>query len=166
MDYNASRGRIEMALRWKVSTNETNRSLRAGCVVIEASRRDLLPPETPFSGRLIPAYDLLDDSALARIEGQADWILENIGVEFRGDRIALEYFADAGAKVTGNRVTFEPGHIRGLCKLAPSRVSSACPRSPKYAVNRRKQCGTDAWLRLSICHRSQAGATLCDCIGF
>ena len=96
-----------------------------------ASRRDLLPPETPFSGRLIPAYDLLDDSALARIEGQADWILENIGVEFRGDRIALEYFADAGAKVTGNRVTFEPGHIRGLCKLAPSefRLHARDPRN-------------------------------------
>jgi trimethylamine--corrinoid protein Co-methyltransferase len=63
---------------------------------------------------------LLSEDALARIEGQADWILQNIGIEFRGDRAALELFAAAGASVTGERVTLEPGLARQLCATAPS----------------------------------------------
>jgi trimethylamine--corrinoid protein Co-methyltransferase len=63
---------------------------------------------------------LLSDDALTAIEFQADWILQNIGVEFRGDRTALELFAAAGANVSGARVTFEPGLARQLCAMAPS----------------------------------------------
>ncbi len=54
------------------------------------------------------------------IENQADWILQHIGIEFRGDDVALDYFADAGAKVDRPRVTFEPGLARQLCSTAPS----------------------------------------------
>ena len=75
---------------------------------------------TPFTGRKIPAYDLLDETALARIEDQADWILDKIGVEFRGDQRALDYLAQAGARVDGERVRFEPGHARALCGTAPA----------------------------------------------
>ena len=71
-------------------------------------------------GRKIPAYDLLDETALARIEDQADWILEKIGVEFRGDQTALDLLAQAGARVDGERVQFEPGQVRALCGTAPA----------------------------------------------
>ena len=57
---------------------------------------------------------------MAAIEEQADWILDQIGVEFRGDDIALELFQAAGARVTGQRVTFEPGLVRNLCATAPA----------------------------------------------
>ena len=73
-----------------------------------------------FTGRKIPAYDFLDETALARIEDQADWILDKIGVEFRGDQTALDLFAQAGARVDGERVRFEPGHVRALCGTAPA----------------------------------------------
>lgn len=73
-----------------------------------------------LTGRRIPAYALLDDAALGRIEDQADWILDKIGVEFRGDQTALDLFAQAGARVDGERVRFEPGHVRTLCSTAPS----------------------------------------------
>lgn len=73
-----------------------------------------------YRRRQIPAYDLLDETALLRIEAQADWILEHIGVEFRGDDTALALFAAAGARVDGVRVRFEPGHVRQLCKTAPA----------------------------------------------
>lgn len=73
-----------------------------------------------YRRRHIPAYDLLDETALRRIEAQADWILEHIGVEFRGDDTALSLFAAAGARVDGVRVRFEPGHVRQLCKTAPA----------------------------------------------
>ncbi|WP_108861968.1 trimethylamine methyltransferase family protein [Ruegeria sp. Alg231-54] len=83
--------------------------------------RDNKPSEgTPFTGRKIPAYDLLSDTALTRIEDQADWILNNIGVEFRGDRTALDHFAQTGVRIDGERVRFEPGHVRALCATSPS----------------------------------------------
>ena len=78
------------------------------------------PSETvTYTGRKIPAYNLLSDAALARIEDQADWILREIGVEFQGDATALELLAAAGAKVDGKRVRFETGHARALCASAP-----------------------------------------------
>lgn len=70
--------------------------------------------------RLIPAYRLLDDASLAAIERQADWILENVGFDIRGDRDALALFEAAGARIDGERLRFEPGHVRHLCASAPS----------------------------------------------
>lgn len=71
-----------------------------------------------FQRRRIPAYNLLSDAELARIEDQADWILEHIGVEFRGDQDALSLFEAAGAQVDGSRVRFAPGQARQLCSTA------------------------------------------------
>ncbi len=70
--------------------------------------------------RRIPPYELLDDDELDRLETHADWILSEIGVEFRGDNEALELFRAAGAEVDGVRVRFEPGLARQLCLTAPS----------------------------------------------
>jgi len=69
----------------------------------------------------VPAYELLDDRTLALIEAQADWILEQVGIEFRGDDVALDLFRQAGARLDGNRVRFTPGHVRHLCTTAPAR---------------------------------------------
>jgi trimethylamine--corrinoid protein Co-methyltransferase len=71
-----------------------------------------------FHRRRIPAYNLLNDGELARIEDQADWLLEHIGVEFRGDEEALSLFEAAGARIDGCRVRFAPGHARQLCSTA------------------------------------------------
>ncbi|MFY2822537.1 trimethylamine methyltransferase family protein [Ruegeria sp. MALMAid1280] len=79
------------------------------------------PEATPvYQRRKIPAYGLLDETALQRIEAQADWILEHIGIEFRSDGTALTLFAEAGARVDGVRVRFAPGHVRQLCETAPA----------------------------------------------
>ncbi|MDH3293892.1 MAG: trimethylamine methyltransferase family protein [Acidimicrobiia bacterium] len=84
----------------------------------------------PVPRRRIPSYELLDDQGLQRLENHADWILDEIGVEFRGDDEALELFAGAGARierlppdkngVSAGRVRFEPGLARHLCATAPS----------------------------------------------
>ncbi len=73
--------------------------------------------------RRIPTYELLDDPALEQLEAHADWILSEIGVEFRGDDEALELFRDAGAQVDGERVRFEPGLAPQLCSTAPRQFS-------------------------------------------
>ncbi|WP_371225324.1 trimethylamine methyltransferase family protein [Roseovarius sp. 2305UL8-3] len=83
------------------------------------TRHNTPADDMPFLGRKIPAYNLLDEAALTRIEDQADWILHKIGVEFRGDRVALDLFEQAGASVEGERVRFAPGHARALCASAP-----------------------------------------------
>lgn len=71
--------------------------------------------------RRLHFYDLLDDTALQRIESQADWLLENVGMEFRGDSTALDLFREAGAHVSGVRVRFEAGLARELCSSAPAK---------------------------------------------
>lgn len=85
-----------------------------------AARQSVAPTIVAPRTRKVQPYALLDDTALAAIEDQADWILQNIGVEFRGDQVALDLFAAAGANVDGERVTFEPGLARKLCSTAPS----------------------------------------------
>lgn len=71
--------------------------------------------------RKIPTYELLGEEALNRIETHADWILKEVGIEFRGDEEARDLFGQAGASVTGERVRFDPGHARSLCATAPCR---------------------------------------------
>ena len=85
---------------------------------------DRIEPTRPGTVRVprrrIPTYDLLDEAALAALENHADWILDEIGIEFRGDDEALDLFRTAGARVDGCRVRFEPGHVRHLCSTAPA----------------------------------------------
>ena len=88
---------------------------------------------TIVHSRNIPDYQLLKESELVSIEEQADWLLENIGVEFHGDQTALDLFADAGAAVSDQRVTFEPGLARHLCASAPAQFQLVS-RDPRHSV--------------------------------
>ncbi len=83
--------------------------------------------------RKIPAYELLGEEALSSIEAHADWILKEVGIEFRGDEEACELFRRAGASVSGERVRFDPGHARSLCATAPSRFRMEA-RDPANAI--------------------------------
>ena len=83
--------------------------------------------------RRIPAYDLLDEEALAALEDQADWILTTIGVEFRGDAEARALFTGAGCDVQGDRVRFHPGQARALCATAPAEFTLHA-RDPRCSV--------------------------------
>jgi trimethylamine--corrinoid protein Co-methyltransferase len=69
--------------------------------------------------RNIPAYDLLDEEALVRLEDHAEWLLSEIGIEIRDDPVALELFRDAGASVDGELLRFDRGQVRTLCASAP-----------------------------------------------
>jgi len=74
-----------------------------------AAAVDLVQPQ-----RRIPTYELLDADALDRLEAHADWILDEVGVDVRGDEEARELFRSAGARVDGERVQFDPGLVRQL----------------------------------------------------
>ncbi len=83
--------------------------------------------------RKTPLYDLLDEGALEELEAHADWILQEVGVEFRGDDEALALFKCAGASVDGVRVRFDPGHARSLCATAP-RQFQMFARNPAHTI--------------------------------
>ena len=83
--------------------------------------------------RRIPTYELLDAGALDRLETHADWILDEVGVDIRGDEESLELFSSAGARVDGERVRFDPGLARELCASAPA-VFEMHGRDPRHTV--------------------------------
>ena len=69
------------------------------------------PAVIPYIQRKIPDYELLDDEGLTLIENNADWILEEVGIDFRYQP-ALDLFKEAGADIKGERVRFP----RGMCR--------------------------------------------------
>ena len=74
-------------------------------------------------------FEVLGEEGLAIIEQNADTILEEVGLEFRGDAGALELLKDAGADVTGERVRFPRGLARQI-------VQATAPRQfTQYARN-------------------------------
>src|SRR5271166_5104858 len=69
--------------------------------------------------RKIPTYELLGEEGLARIEAAADAILQDVGMDFRGDDEALRLWRGAGADVDGERVRFPAGLLRSILRSAP-----------------------------------------------
>jgi trimethylamine--corrinoid protein Co-methyltransferase len=83
--------------------------------------------------RAIPFYDFLGEEQLARIEDQADWLIQEIGIEFRDDPVALDIWRKAGADVKETRVRLPRGMARELCKTAPSEFTQHA-RNPARSV--------------------------------
>jgi len=83
--------------------------------------------------RNIPFYEFLSEENLVKIEEQADWIIQEVGLEFREDPVALELWKAAGADVDGTRVRAPKGMIRKLCQTAPSEFTHHA-RNPSRSV--------------------------------
>lgn len=86
-----------------------------------------------FIRRAIPFYEFMGEEGLVKLEDQADWIIQEIGLEFREDPAALEIWRKAGADVKDTRVRAEKGFIRELCKTAPSQFKQYS-RNPDRTV--------------------------------
>ena len=83
----------------------------------------------PFLTRTLAPFEVLGEEGLSIIEHNADTILEEVGIEFRGDPDALRLLRDAGADVEGERVRFP----RGMCRQI---VQATAPRQfTQYARN-------------------------------
>src|SRR5688572_1542408 len=83
----------------------------------------------PFLTRTLAPFEVLGEEGLSIIEHNADTILQEVGIEFRGDEDALRLLRDAGADVQGERVRFP----RGMCRQI---VQATAPRQfTQYARN-------------------------------
>jgi trimethylamine---corrinoid protein Co-methyltransferase len=79
--------------------------------------RAVHPAAATFITRSIPPYEMLDDSQLVEIEQHADRILEEIGMEIRGDAAAIRLWKEAGADIEGDsRVRVPAGLARQIIK--------------------------------------------------
>ena len=91
-----------------------------------AARRGNQPEEvavpSPHIQRALPFYDPLDDEQLTLAEKQVDWMIENIGIAFRDDPVALDIWRTAGVTPTGEHgdiIKADAKWIRDLCAKAP-----------------------------------------------
>jgi len=111
------------------------RRARGGADARRAARRGGGPVQQQrFITRAIPAYRTLNEEGLALVEGNADTILEEIGIEFRGDAEALQIWADAGADVQGERVRFPRGMCRQIIQKTAPREFTQHARNPERSV--------------------------------
>ena len=80
------------------------------------------PPAVAGVLRRIPTYPLLSEDGLDSIDRTTDRILQDMGIEFRGDADALALWRKAGADVQGERVRFESGFLKAI-------IAESAPRS-------------------------------------
>ena len=122
------------------SSARRGRGERGGAAARRAARTGGGPGiQQSYIQRKIKVYEVLDEEGLAIIESNADRVLEEVGIEFRGDEEALALWKQAGADVKGERVHFPKGLCRELLKTAPS-VYTQHARNPERSV----QIGGDA----------------------
>ncbi len=88
----------------------------------------------PFLTRKLAPFEVLGDEGLSIIEYNADTILQEVGLEFRGDPDALRLFADAGADVQGERVRFPRGMCRQIVQATAPREFTQYARNPANSV--------------------------------
>ena len=121
-------------------SNSINNKRRGGRSARMAHRKETEKIQPPrFMSRNIPCYELLREEELVRIEEHADWILQEVGIEFWGDDEAIALFKDAGTCVDGNRVRFDKGLARSLCETAPKEFDMLArnpDRSTTFGGNR------------------------------
>ena len=90
-------------------------------------------PAPAFIERKIPFFDFLSEDQVEAILGEADWMLEVKGIEFRDNPEALRRLADAGADVSDCCVRFPEGLARKLARTCPAEFTQHA-RNPDRSV--------------------------------
>ncbi len=105
-----------------------------------AARAAAAPVHPAFITRRIAPYELVSEEGLELLEHNADTILEEVGVEFRGHPRSLALLRDAGADVDGERVRFPRGMCRRIVQDSAPSTYTQHARNPERSV----QVGGDA----------------------
>jgi len=88
----------------------------------------------PYLTRVLAPFEVLGEEGLSLIEHNADTILQEVGLEFRGDPDALRLFREAGASVDGERVRFPRGMCRQIVQASAPRQFTQYARNPARNV--------------------------------
>ena len=88
----------------------------------------------PFLTRALKPVEVLSEEGLAQLEENADTILEEVGIEFRGDADALRLLREAGADVTGELVRFPRGMCRKIVQASAPRIFTQHARNAERSV--------------------------------
>lgn len=88
----------------------------------------------PYIKRNVPIFNILNEEGLALIENNADLILEEIGIEFRGDGEALKLWKEAGADLDGERVRFPKNLCRSIIQQSAPKMFTQYARNPEKNV--------------------------------
>ncbi len=102
-------------------TTETPGRRGGGRAARHQARLHTAAEHVPFIKRTLTPLEVLSEEGLALVEENADTVLEQVGIDFRGAPDALELFRVAGANIDGERVRFP----RGLCRQL---VQATAPR--------------------------------------
>ncbi len=88
----------------------------------------------PYLTRALEAVRGAQRRGTRALEHNADTILEEVGIEFRGDTDALRLLRDAGADVTGELVRFPRGMCRSIVQASAPRIFTQHARNPERTV--------------------------------
>ncbi len=99
----------------------------------ERGQREVIA--TPaYIKRVVPFYELLGEEQLVCLEEQADWLIQEVGIAFKDDPVALDIWRKAGADVgADDKVRLPKGMARELCKTIPREFQQVA-RNPEKSV--------------------------------
>lgn len=107
---------------------------RRGREARRAQRLQARAASVAYIRRSVPTTEILSQEGLATIEANAETLLQDVGIEFRGHARALELLGGAGCQVDGTRVRFPRGLARSLAATAP-RDFVQVARNPARSVH-------------------------------
>ncbi len=99
------------------------------------AQRAVRPPGPAYITRVMPPCELLSAEGLESIERHADRLLEEIGLEIRGDAEAIQLWRQAGASISGEwRVHVPAGLAREIVRRSAPREFVQHARNPAHSV--------------------------------
>ncbi len=116
-------------------TEEITPRRSGGRLARQAARADRSAAAiVPYLTRTMAPFEVVSEEGLALIEHNADTILEQVGIDFRGDPDALRLLRDAGCDVQGERVHFPRGLARSIIQQSAPRQFIQYARNPDRNV--------------------------------
>jgi trimethylamine--corrinoid protein Co-methyltransferase len=106
---------------------------RAGRVAMRAYAHAHMERQ-PFLTRTLKPFEVLSEEGLSILEANADTILHEVGLEFRGDPEARRLLKEGGADVNGERVRFPSGLARSIIQASAPRTFTQHARNPERSV--------------------------------
>jgi trimethylamine--corrinoid protein Co-methyltransferase len=100
----------------------------------QAARLAAAPERVPYITRTLPPFEVLTEEGLQTIEGNADTILEQVGIDFHDAPDALKLLKEAGAQVEGERVRFPRDMCREIIRASAPSSFTQHARNPANTV--------------------------------